>query len=125
VVRAIDQLPELGKPQIATVEGAQAVVEAFRRLTTTLFGVLTFKLPPSADELRALQQKAVQSVENAAARQAQIKVGEGGLSKRDYIPLAIALFVDLCLLLVSIGRPMNRLHGLIPREIRGLPSCRV
>ncbi len=115
VVRAIDQLPELGKPQIATVEGAQAVVEAFRRLTTTLFGVLTFKLPPSADELRALQQKAVQSVENAAARQAQIKVGEGGLSKRDYIPLAIALFVDLCLLLVSIGRPMNRLHGLIPK----------
>ena len=115
VVRAIDQLPELGKPQIATVEGAQAVVEAFRRLTATFYGVLTFKLPPSADELRALQQKAVQSVENAAKRQAEIRVDSGGLSKRDYIPLAIALFVDLCLLLVSIGRPMNRLHGLIPK----------
>lgn len=115
VVRAIDQLPELGKPQIATVEGAQAVVEAFRRLTATFYGVLTFKLPPSADELRALQQKAVQSVENAARRQAEIKVGQGGLSKRDYIPLAIAIFVDLCLLLVSIGRPMNRLHGLVPK----------
>lgn len=116
VVRAIDQLPELGKPQIATVEGAQAVVEAFRRLTTTLYGVLSFKLPPSADELRALQQKAVQSVEsNAAAQQAQIGAQQGGLSKRDYIPLAIAMFVDLCLLLVSIGRPMNRLHNLVPK----------
>ncbi len=115
VVRAIDQLPELGKPQIATVEGAQAVVEAFRRLTATFHGILTFKLPPSADELRALQQKAVQSVENAAQRQAEIKANQGGLSKRDYIPLAIAIFVDLCLLLVSIGRPMNRLHGLIPK----------
>lgn len=115
VVRAIDQLPELGKPQIATVEGAQAVVEAFRRLTTTLFGVLSFKLPPSAEELRALQQKAVQSVDNAAARQAEIDLQSGGLSKRDYIPLGIALFVDLCLLLVSIGRPMNRLHNLVPK----------
>ena len=115
VVRAIDQLPEMGKPEIATVEGAQAVVEAFRRLTATFYGVLTFKLPPSADELRALQQKAVQSVENAAKRQSDIKVGQGGLSKRDYIPFAIALFVDLCLLLVSIGRPMNRLHGLVPK----------
>ncbi|MCB1509633.1 MAG: hypothetical protein KDJ36_01925 [Hyphomicrobiaceae bacterium] len=115
VVRAIDQLPELGKPQIATVEGAQAVVEAFRRLTTTLFGVLSFKLPPSAEELRALQQKAVQSIDNAAARQAEIDLQSGGLSKRDYIPLGIALFVDLCLLLVSIGRPMNRLHNLVPK----------
>ncbi|HUS98277.1 MAG TPA: hypothetical protein VMX97_16240 [Hyphomicrobiaceae bacterium] len=115
VVRAIDQLPELGKPEIATVEGAQAVVEAFRRLTTTLFGVLSFKLPPSADELRALQQRAVQSVENAAARQQEISNLQGGLSKRDYIPLGIAMFVDLCLLLVSIGRPMNRLHNLVPK----------
>jgi hypothetical protein len=116
VVRAIDQLPELGKPQIATVEGAQAVVEAFRRLTVTLYGVLSFKLPPSADDLRALQQKAVQSAENnAAQRQAQIGAQQGGLSQRDYIPLAIAMFVDLCLLLVSIGRPLNRLHNLVPK----------
>ena len=115
VVRAIDQLPELGKPEIATVEGAQAVVEAFRRLTATLSGVVMFRLPPSADELRALQQKAVQSVENAAARQAALEAEQGGLSKRDYIPLGIAVFVDLCLLLVSIGRPMNRLNGLIPK----------
>ncbi len=116
VVRAIDQLPELGKPEIATVEGAQAVVEAFRRLATTFYGVLTFKLQPSSDELRAMQQRAVQSAKlGAADLQASIQVGQGGLSKRDYIPLAIAMFVDLCLLLVSIGRPMNRLNGLIPK----------
>ena len=54
VVRAIDQLPQLGKPEIATVEGAQAVVEAFRRLAASFYGVLTFKLPPSSDELLSL-----------------------------------------------------------------------
>ena len=42
-----------------------------------------------------------------------------GLSKRDYVPLAIAIFVDICLLLVSIGRPMNRLGGLVPQNARG------
>jgi hypothetical protein len=118
VVKAIDQLPELGKPQIATVEGAQAVVEAFRRLTATLQGALVLKLPPSADELRALQTQAVRSVSpNNANRRATSSSGlsQGGLSQRDYIPLAIALFVDLCLLLVSIGRPMNRLNGLVPK----------
>ena len=67
VVHAIDQLPELEKPKIAAVEGSEATIEAFRRLTATFYGVLSFKLPPSADELRELQKKAVQSVENATA----------------------------------------------------------
>ena len=40
VVRAIDQLPELTKPQVAAVEGSEATIEAFRRLTTTFFGLL-------------------------------------------------------------------------------------
>ena len=116
VVRAIDQLPELNKPEIATVEGAQAVVEAFRRLTATGQGLLVFKLPPSADELRALQKKAVRSVSNNRQNGAAFGgLAQGGLSQRDYIPLSIALFVDLCLLLVSIGRPMNRLGGLVPK----------
>ena len=66
VVRAIDQLPELEKPKIAAVEGSEAMIEAFRRLTTTFFGLLSFKLPPSADELRELQRKAVQSVEGGS-----------------------------------------------------------
>lgn len=113
-VKAIDQLPSLEKPSIAAVEGSEATIEAFRRLTATLFGVLSFKMPPSADELRELQQKAVQSVEGGGA--ARISDGDAvGLSKRDYVPLAVALFVDLCLLLVSMGRPVNRLGGLLPR----------
>ena len=117
VVRAIDQLPELEKPKIAAVEGSEATIEAFRRLTATFYGLLSFKLPRSADEIRDLQKKAVQSVENpstmAAARSAQ---GEAvGLSKRDYVPLAIAIFVDICLLLVSMSRPVNRLHSLVPK----------
>jgi hypothetical protein len=106
-VRAIDQLPELEKPAIAAVEGSEATIEAFRRLTTTFYGLLAFKLPPSADELRELQQKAVQSVEGGAGAR-ELSSEAAGLSKRDYVPLAIAIFVDLCLLLVSIGRPMNR-----------------
>ena len=68
---------------------------------------LSFELPPSADELRQLQQKAVQSIDNPAALHA-LSNEAVGLSKRDYIPLGVAVFVDLCLLLVSIGRPMNR-----------------
>jgi hypothetical protein len=107
VVRAIDQLPNLEKPKIAAVEGSEATIEAFRRLSATLLGLLSFELPPSAEELRQLQQKAVQSVENPASLRA-LTNETVGLSQRDYIPLGIAFFVDLCLLLVSIGRPMNR-----------------
>ncbi|MDO9383963.1 MAG: hypothetical protein Q7T86_13990 [Hyphomicrobiaceae bacterium] len=114
-VRAIDQLPELQKPQIAAVEGSEATIEAFRRLTATFYGALAFKMPPSADELRDLQKRAVQSAETQSAEQRAMLSEGGGLSKRDYVPLAIAIFVDICLLLVSMGRPMNRLHGLMPK----------
>jgi len=116
VVRAIDQLPDLEKPKIAAVEGPEATIEAFRRLTATIYGLLSFKMPPSADELRELQKKAVQSVEASPALQKALAGDQAaGLSKRDYIPLAIALFVDLCLLLVSMGRPVNRLGSLVPK----------
>ena len=117
VVKAIDQLPVLEKPQIAAVEGSEATIEAFRRLTTTFYGMLSFKMPPSADELRDLQKKAVQSVEGAATTEARQWAGEqGGLSKRDYVPLAVALFVDLCLFLVSmVQKPASRLSGLMPK----------
>ncbi len=113
-VKAIDQLPVLEKPKIAAVEGSEATIEAFRRLTATFYGALSFKMPPSADELRDLQQKAVQSVESGSGQRA-FETEAVGLSKRDYVPLAVALFVDLCLLLVSMGRPVNRLGGLMPR----------
>ncbi len=113
-VKAIDQLPVLEKPTIAAVEGSEATIEAFRRLTATFYGALSFKMPPSADELRALQQKAVQSVESGPGQRA-FDTDAVGLSRRDYVPLGVALFVDLCLLLVSMGRPVNRLGGLMPR----------
>lgn len=121
VVKAIDQLPELAKPQIDAVEGSEATIEAFRRLTTTFYGLLSFQMPPSADELRELQKKAVQSVVSSSeGSQHGIRLsGEGdvaGLSKRDYVPLSVALFVDLCLFLVSMGqRPGGRLDGLMPK----------
>lgn len=106
VVRAIDQLPEIEKPKIAAVEGAEATIEAFRRLTATFYGLISFKLPPSADEMRELQKKAVLSAESGAlAKLPQFE--QAGLSKRDYVPLAVAIFVDICLLLVSMGRPLN------------------
>lgn len=115
VVKAIDQLPELQKPEIATVEGSEATIEAFRRLTTTFYGLLSFKMPPSADELRELQKKAIQSVENPTDMR-NVDAQAAGLSQRDYVPLAVALFVDLCLFLVSMGkRPGGRLDGLVPK----------
>ena len=118
VVAAIDQLPNLEKPEIAAVEGSEATIEAFRRLTATFFGLLSFELPPSADELRQLQQRAVQSIDNPAALHA-LSNEAVGLSKRDYIPLGVAVFVDLCLLLVS-DRPADepfRRHA--PKHDRG------
>ena len=118
VVRAIDELPSLEKPKIAAVEGSEAVIEAFRRLTATFYGALAFKLPPSPEELRELQKKAVQSVDNAGAQQAKLNAmaEQAGLSKRDYVPLAIAIFVDLCLLLVSMRHGGgNRLQHLLPK----------
>lgn len=113
-VRAFDQLPVLDKPKIAVVEGSEATIEAFRRLTATLQGALTFKLPPSADEMRALQQKAIRQAVSKSDR-AKLATETAGLSSRDYVPLAIALFVDLCLLLVSMGRSTNRIENLVPK----------
>ncbi len=42
-------------------------------------------------------------------------IEQAGLGKNDYIPLLIAVFVDFCLLLVSISRPMNRFTALTDR----------
>ena len=119
VVASIDALPVLEKPKITTVEGSDATIEAFRRLTTTFYGLASFKLPVSADELRELQKKAITQAEATVggrpAQPAVDQVGQGGLSKRDYVPLAIAVFVDLCLLLVSMGKSKSRLQSLVPK----------
>ncbi len=119
VVASIDALPVLDKPKITTVEGSDATIEAFRRLTASFYGLLSFKLPPSADELRELQKKAITQAEATAggrvATSSGEQAGQGGLSKRDYVPLAIAVFVDLCLLLVSMGKTKSRMQGLVPK----------
>ncbi len=103
-VKAIDALPVLEKPEITTVEGADATIEAFRRLNTTLLGLAQFKLAATPDQIRDQQVRAIQTGGVAAKSTAS---AESGLSQRDYIPLFIALFVDLCLLLVSIPKPLT------------------
>ncbi len=113
VVKAIDSLPEIEKQEIAAVEGSEAIVEAFRRLTTTAIGAIQFKLPPSPEELRTLQKEAVQSADKRPVASNLPDGQEAGLGTRDYIPLFIALFVDLCILLVSINRPINRFQMLL------------
>ena len=103
-VKSIEALPQLDKPEIVTVEGADATIEAFRRLNVTLLNLVQFKLPATPDQIRSQQARAVQSL---GADVKPVSETEAGLSQRDYIPLAIALFVDLCLLLVSIPRPVS------------------
>ena len=122
VVKAIDQLPELEKPQIAAVEGSEATIEAFRRLTTTFYGMLAFKMPPSADELRDLQKKAVQSVEGpsgqggASARPMRSAASRAGYRSATTFRSPWRVFVDLCLFLVSmVQRSAGRLDGLMPK----------
>lgn len=112
-VNAINSLPEIPKTTIAAVEGPEAVVEAFRRLTTTFVGLLHFKLPPTPEELRAQQRQAVQLAHQQGTKPPPASMEQAGLGPRDYIPLCVALFVDFCLLLVSINRPINRFQGLL------------
>jgi len=103
-VKAIDALPVLEKPEITTVEGADATIEAFRRLNTTLLGLAQFKLAATPDQIRDQQ---VRAIATGGVSAKPVATAESGLSQRDYIPLAIALFVDLCLLLVSIPKPLS------------------
>jgi len=107
VVRAIEQLPPLDRPQIAVVEGAEATIEAFRRLTATFFGLLSFNLPSVADAVQPKQASNEVASPTGEAGRRGVAEQAVGLSKRDYVPLGVAIFVDLCLLLLSIGRPIN------------------
>lgn len=111
-VRAIDSLPVIKTPKVAAVEGSEAIIEAFRRLTTSFMGALTFRLPPSPDELRDLQRIAVQKAGKTSKEATAVLEMTPGLGHRDYIPLFVAIFVDFCLLLVSINRPIYRFREL-------------
>ena len=107
VVRSIDDLPELRKPELRSSEGSEAVIEAFRRLSNTAIGLIHGKLPPSPEEIRARQSQQKQPSGPAA-----LSPEDAGLSDRDYIPLLIAIFVDVCILLVSVNRPFGPFFNL-------------
>ena len=127
VVKAVDGLPVIENTTVTAVEGAEAIVEAFRRLTTTAIGILSFELPPSPEELRDLQKQAIQSAQNSSLPEASSFAEEPGLGSRDYIPLFIAIFVDFCILLVSVNRPINRFQMLtsLTREARKGPMAEI
>jgi hypothetical protein len=115
VTGAIAQLPELTAEPIAVVEGPEATIEAFRRLTATLFAGLTLDVGPArgATGSDSPAAAAVHAGGNDALSAGQPAL----LAKRDYVPLGTAIFVDICLLLVSIGRPINSfLH--LERDLR-------
>jgi len=104
VIRSLDDLPQLQKPELRSVEGSEAVTEAFRRLSNTTIGLIfNGKAPPSPERIR---------LEQAANPAATVSQDEAGLSDRDYIPLLIAIFVDACILLVSINRPFGPFFNL-------------
>jgi hypothetical protein len=110
VVRSIDDLPELQKPELRSVEGSEAVIEAFRRLSNTAIGLVVHgKVPPSPEQIRVEQGGQSQGPAGLAAAVTQDKAG---LSDRDYIPLMIAIFVDVCILLVSVNRPFGPFFNL-------------
>ncbi|MBI4724978.1 MAG: hypothetical protein HY765_08385 [Rhodomicrobium sp.] len=108
VVRSIDNLPELQKPELRSVEGSEAVIEAFRRLSNTAVGlVMHGKVPPSPERIRGEQGSP-----QPGALDHSFTQDKAGLSDRDYIPLMIAIFVDVCILLVSINRPFGPFFNL-------------
>ena len=109
VVRSIDNLPELQKPELRSVEGSEAVIEAFRRLSNTAIGLVTNgKVPPSPERIRSEQGAA----ERPGSLESVFTQDKAGLSDRDYIPLMIAIFVDVCILLVSVNRPFGPFFNL-------------
>jgi len=109
VVRSIDNLPELQKPELRSVEGSEAVIEAFRRLSNTGISLISHgKLAKSPEQIRAEQSG--QQSQNPSAD--SVLQDQAGLSDRDYIPLMIAIFVDVCILLVSVNRPFGPLFNL-------------
>ena len=98
VVRAINELPVLEPPLLTAYEGSEAVIEAFRRLTNSSLN--------NVDQLGAALQNGLNAIGIAPAA-APVPDAPDGLSDRDLIPLMIAIFVDICILLVSVNRPFG------------------
>ena len=104
VVRAIGELPELHPSRLASYEGSEAVIEAFRRLTASGIGGW-HRLAAGAQNLIARS--------GAVPEAGPVPPVAGGLTTRDYIPLLIAAFVDFSILLVSVNRPFSRVFRLL------------
>ncbi|MGF1622972.1 MAG: hypothetical protein ACFCUR_20470 [Rhodomicrobiaceae bacterium] len=98
VVRAINELPELNPPLLRVYEGSEAVIEAFNRLRNSSITVAAETGASVQDGLAAL---------GLGQPAATVIPRPDSLAERDFIPLMIAIFVDLCILLVSINRPFG------------------
>lgn len=98
VVRAVNEMPVLDPPVLQVFEGSEAVIEAFSRLTNSSIN--------NAQEIGASIQNGFAAV-NVAEPADPVPPTVDGLSDRDLIPLMIAIFVDICILLVSINRPFG------------------
>lgn len=98
VVRAINELPVLEPPLLTAYEGSEAVIEAFRRLTNSSLN--------NVDQIGVAIQNGFNAIGLASPAES-VPDAPDGLSDRDLIPLMIAIFVDICILLVSINRPFG------------------
>jgi hypothetical protein len=109
VVRAINELPELRPTPLKNYEGSEAVIEAFRRLTVSAGGAWHGLVAVVRKVITAVGSTHEPAKNPGGALTAPASLtAPKGLSERDTIPLAIAVFVDLCILLVSINRPFSR-----------------
>jgi hypothetical protein len=132
VASAINKLPAIQNPGIKAVEGSEATIQAFQRLTTTFLAlVTTFKLPPSPEELKELKKRRIEAADRANQGKTQPdkeKEDQPGMSKRDLIPFMAAIGVDFCLFLIAMSKPfdsfgqlksevMEQEHGQIARAL--------
>jgi hypothetical protein len=105
---AIDKLPAIQNPGIKAMEGSEATIQAFQRLTTTFLSlVTTFKLPPSLEELRKRRIEATGLANQGKTQPDEEKEDQPGMSKRDLIPLMAAIGVDFCLFLIAMSKPFD------------------
>ena len=106
--RAIGELPAIQNPGIKAMEGSEATIQAFQRLTTTFLAlVTTFKLPPSPEELKKRRIEASGLANQGKTQPDEEKENQPGMSKRDLIPLMAAIGVDFCLFLIAMLKPFD------------------
>ena len=130
VVMALDQFPQTKRPpKIPYLEGSQAVVESFARLKATAMGIFTGDYPPSPSEFRKLRKDAQKNGKS-------IKYVSSGIGRDDLIPLLLAIFIDLCIFLISMYRGftkdnkpaskelIKKLNGAYGRHMEKIPNAK-